>query len=111
VSVEKYDTHNLMGDCGMEDEMKKSVKERIKKEVGNLVFSYCKPKVIDEKELNQTISTLTKILKDMECMADKQGIKHKECPMDNGSHYSPTDNQKIGYNAHITQFFKEWEAE
>jgi hypothetical protein len=29
----------------------------------------------------------------------KQGIKHKEFPMENGSHYSPKDNQKIGFNS------------
>jgi hypothetical protein len=35
---------------------------------------------------------------------DKQGIKYKQFPMENGSHYNPTDNQKIGYN----QSNKDW---
>ena len=83
--------------------MKKSVKERIKKEVGNLVFSYCKPKGIDEKELNQTISAITEILKDMECMKKAEIKKeHKTSPI--------VEATLDAYNQHIDEFWKEWEG-
>ncbi len=29
---------------------------------------------------------------------EKKGIEYKEFPMENGSHYSPADNQKVGFN-------------
>jgi len=82
--------------------MKKSVKERIKKEVGNLVFSYCKPKGIDEKELNQTISAITEILKDMECM--------KKVGLVGNGHFESLENKIRGKNTHISQFWAEWEG-
>ena len=39
----------------------------------------------------------------------KQGIKHKEYPMQNGSHYSPKDNQKVGHNEAINIIIKSLE--
>jgi len=63
-----------------------------------------------QRDIDQVLAQiLTKIKERLP--KEKQGIKHKEFPMDNGSHYSPTDNQKIGYNQCLTDTLKMIESE
>lgn len=57
---------------------------------------------------DQALSSICKIIRES-VPKDKQGIKHKEYPMENGSHYSPIDNQKVGYNQAIAELRQKWQ--
>ena len=84
--------------------MKKSVKERVRE----ILEEYADLKVSALPSLlafntEQTLSTITKILKDMECM-EKAEIKkeHKTSPI--------VEATLDAYNQHIDEFWKEWEG-
>jgi len=97
--------------------MKKSVKERVLYALevyGGEIVKITKRFVLNEdttEELEQNVrkektnifSTITKILKDMECM-EKAEIKkeHKTSPI--------VEATLDAYNQHIDEFWKEWEG-
>ena len=75
----------------------KPVKERIR-EVLDKDANY-----VNDKTLDCLVNNITKIIKDMECN------KEKDLPPDNEIHSQDCD-YGFGYNAHISQFWAEWEG-
>ena len=67
----------------------------------------CKIRNIDKcPQIDQALSDLHSLWKEKVEKAlpkEKQGIMHKEYPMENGSQFSPIDNQKVGFNECLSQ--------
>jgi len=70
-----------------------SIREILKQ----LILDVCNSDILMEDAYSQALALIKSEVEG--CVPEvKQGIKHKEFPMENGSQYSPTDNRKIGFN-------------